>query len=60
MTLFLPPEDPALNKPAIEVCVDQIPSTEIQSIIDQMMEIAKGKQIDTGDGVMVGLAAPQI
>lgn len=35
-------------------------SEEIQSTIDYIVKIAQGNQIDLGNGVMVGLAAPQI
>ena len=60
MPLFTPPGDLSLSMSVPDVCIDSIPSKEIQSIIDYMLDIAKVMQIDTGNGVMVGLAAPQI
>ncbi len=60
MPLFVLPSDPLLNRSADVVPVESIQSVEIQSIIQKMMEVARMNQIDTGDGVMVGLAAPQI
>lgn len=60
MSLFTPPHDPSLTMRAAEVCVEDIPSQDIQSIIDLMLDVAKGNQIDLGYGVLLGLAAPQI
>jgi peptide deformylase len=60
MSIFIPPSDVSLTKPASIVDVEHIPSKEIQSIINSMLDIAKGNQLDTGNGVLVGLAAPQI
>jgi peptide deformylase len=45
---------------ADEVNVQKITSTEIQSIIDRMLQIARGERSDPNATVMVGLAAPQI
>lgn len=60
MSIFILPSDPLLNRLAETVPVESIHSFEIQSIIERMMEVARMNQIDTGDGLMVGLAAPQI
>lgn len=60
MSIFLPPSDASLTMIASIVNVEHISSKEIQSVIDHMLVIAKGNQVDLGNGVMVGLAAPQI
>lgn len=60
MPIFSAPSDPILNASAQEIPPDQITSPEIQEIIEQMLQIARGERIDTGKRVMVGLAAPQI
>lgn len=59
-SIFVPPGDPSLTLSAADVPADEILSEEIQAIIDRMLDIAKGHQTDTGNGMMVGLAAPQI
>lgn len=60
MSIFVLPHDSSLNRPSEAVPVESIRSDEVQSIIKKMMEVARINQIDEGDGVMVGLAAPQI
>lgn len=60
MSIFVPPSDPSLTMSASNVNVEHILSEEIQSIIDHMLDITTGNQVDMGNGVMVGLAAPQI
>jgi peptide deformylase len=60
MSIFVQPSDASLRMPASSVSVEHILSEEIQSIIDHMLDITKGNQVDMGNGVMVGLAAPQI
>ena len=60
MPIFILPNDPSLNRDSETVPVEKIQSEEIQAVIQKMMEIARMNQIDTGEGVMVGLAAPQI
>lgn len=51
---------PLLKGQALEVSVECMASDEIQSIIEKMMGIAEYYRTDRGNGVMVGLAAPQI
>lgn len=60
MSVFIPPNDALLTMSASHVNVEHILSEEIQSIIDDMLDVTKGNQVDMGNGVMVGLAAPQI
>lgn len=60
MSIFVLPHEPSLNQPSEKIPIELIQSAEIQSIIQKMMEVARMNQIDTGGGVMVGLAAPQI
>ena len=43
-----------------EVSIEKITSEEIQSVIKKMMMIVENYREDNGNGVMVGLAAPQI
>lgn len=52
--------DPVLRNQASEVPIDHIASEEVQSIIEKMLRIAGNYRNDNGNGVMVGLAAPQI
>ena len=58
--IFIHPGNPSLTMPSANVHVEDIRTPTIQSIIDQLLDIALGNQIDNGNGVMVGLAAPQI
>lgn len=60
MPIFLYPGDPLLTMSADEVNVEDISSEEIQSLIDRMLHLSDDNQQDTGFGIMVGLAAPQI
>jgi peptide deformylase len=60
MSNFLLPNDIRLNEPSAEVPISEIPSKEIQDLIDRMFEISGGNRKDGGKGVLVGLAAPQI
>lgn len=60
MPIFIPPSDPMLNQVAAAVPVNDISSDEVQAIIDRLLAIAQDNQVDLGNGVMVGLAAPQI
>lgn len=60
MTLFLAPTDSRLNEVSTEVCPCEIPSEEIQGILDQMVEVAFGNTKDRSKSILVGLAAPQI
>ncbi len=57
---FAPTDHPILSQRAEEVPVEQIPSGEIQWLIDEMLAIAKGERSDVMKRVMVGLAAPQV
>lgn len=57
---FVPSSAPLLQNKAIEVPIDLITSDEMQSIIEKMMHVAGNYREDSGNGVMVGLAAPQI
>jgi peptide deformylase len=57
---FVPPDHPVLRMRSIEVPADQIRSSEIQGLIDEMLLIAKGERADLQKRVMVGLAAPQL
>lgn len=56
----VPPSSEILNLIAKEVPVEEIRSIEIQSLIDKMLRIARGRQGDSRYPTMVGLAAPQI
>jgi peptide deformylase len=57
---FLPVDHPILKNRCVEIPIDQILSPENQSLIDEMLAIAKGERTDLEKRVMVGLAAPQI
>jgi peptide deformylase len=60
ISLFLSPNDPRLNEESAQVCPCDIPSSEIQAIIDTMIQVAYRKTIDKTKSILVGLAAPQI
>lgn len=60
MSIFVPPSDSLLTMPSASVHIEHIHSEETQSIIERLFDIAKGNQVNLGNGVMVGLAAPQI
>lgn len=57
---MLDPSDPRLCQCAAEVPAHEIASVEIQGLIDEMFQIAKGERADLSKKIMVGLAAPQI
>lgn len=59
-SFFVLPCDPLLRNKASEIPTDLIVSDEVQSIIEKMMRIVGNYREDRGNGVMVGLAAPQI
>ncbi len=52
--------DSLLKNKASEVPIELIVSGEVQSIIEKMMKIIGNYRENRGNGVMVGLAAPQI
>lgn len=55
------PTDPILNRVADEILPQKVDSTQIQDIIDRMLELSAGKGHDKKDSrQMVGLAAPQL
>lgn len=58
--MFVPTDHAILRMRSAEVPIEQIGSSEIQELIDQMLEIAKGERSDLQKRVMVGLAAPQL
>ncbi|MBS0633843.1 MAG: peptide deformylase [Verrucomicrobia bacterium] len=60
MNIFVVPSEPRLSLPVEEVAIADIPSQEVQDVIDNMYEIARGERTDGEKKVMVGLAAPQI
>jgi peptide deformylase len=60
MSLFLPPNDPALNERIDGLCPCYIASEEIQQNIDQMLDVSYSHTKDRTQSVLVGLAAPQI
>jgi peptide deformylase len=57
---FVSPNSDTLNQVAKEVVLDEITSSDIQSLIVGMLKIAQGEQGDKEHKSMVGLAAPQI
>lgn len=57
---FIDPSDPLLQSSVSEVAPCEIDTPEIQEIIDTMYSIARGERQEGENGVMVGLAAPQI
>lgn len=60
MLEFVPPTHPVLKEKAAEIRYEEIGGEEIQSIIDQMIDLACGEQKDINRPILVGLAAPQI
>lgn len=56
----VPPEGEVLNIVAAEIPVNSIQSPEIQSLIDMLFRVAKGRKGDDNYPTLVGLAAPQI
>ena len=57
---FVPPDHPVLRTRSEEVRVEEITSSEIQELIDEMLVIASGQRSGPLDRVLVGLAAPQV
>jgi len=57
---FVAPNDPVLTRVAVLVDVADIQSTETQTSIGEMFEVALGEQRDARKPLLVGLAAPQI
>lgn len=57
---LIDPTADSLNRQSLEVPLEKISSHEIQALIDEMLNIAKGEQGDSARKTMVGLAAPQI
>lgn len=57
---FIAPTDTRLNETSEEVPVSEILSDEIQTIIENMIDIALGKTRNLTKSILVGLAAPQI
>ncbi len=57
---FIDPTDTRLNETSEEVPISQIQSDEIQTIIENMLDIALGKTRNFKKSILVGLAAPQI
>lgn len=60
INIFVVPSEPRLSMPVDEIAIVDIPSKEVQDVIDTMYEVASGERIDGEKKVMVGLAAPQI
>ncbi|MBP7074289.1 MAG: peptide deformylase [Rhabdochlamydiaceae bacterium] len=60
MSHFLPPHDPRLNEPSLEVTQEELSSKEMQDLIEQMYTIAGGERGAPENRGLVGLAAPQI
>jgi len=56
----VPPESEVLNLIAVEIPAEEIPSQEIQNLVDTLFRIAYGRQGDAKHPTLVGLAAPQI
>lgn len=54
------PSDPILQSVMPEVPVAEMGSPEVQSIIDQMIAVAKGERTGWNTPLLVGLAAPQV
>ncbi len=57
---LIAPTHPLLNHTSQEVSAEEIKSAEFQSLINNMLTLAKGEQGDAKRKTMVGLAAPQI
>ncbi len=57
---FVLPNDPILVKRAKEISPDLIPSSDMQKLVDKMLNFAYGEQTDRKKPILVGLAAPQI
>lgn len=59
-SLFVKPNDPILLKIAEEIPTSAILSAETKSIIDTLLHVALGEQMDQTKPILVGLAAPQV
>jgi len=57
---FVKPDDPVLIKRAEEIKPEEIKSPETQEVIEKMLNVAYGEQVDRNKPLLVGLAAPQI
>ncbi len=57
---FVKPSDQILVRKAEEVKPDEIKSSEIEAIIERVLNAAYGEQVDRNKPLLVGLAAPQI
>lgn len=57
---FVEPNDPVLLKIAEEIPEQAIVSPETKSMIDTLLHVALGEQMDQTKPILVGLAAPQV
>lgn len=57
---FLKPENNLLREKSKKIPIPEIRSEENQKLIQNMFDVARGKQGDKKKGVLVGLAAPQV
>ena len=57
---FAKPNDPILVKVAQTIPKDKITSNKTKEIIQKMLKVAFGEQVDEKKPLLVGLAAPQI
>ncbi|MCL4352911.1 peptide deformylase [Patescibacteria group bacterium] len=60
MEKFVKPDNPILIERAEEIKPEEIESPETQALIEKMLTIAYGEQVDRMKPLLVGLAAPQI
>lgn len=54
------PSDPILLKIAEPILESEVTSTNTQALIERMLNVAYGEQVDRNKPLLVGLAAPQI
>ena len=57
---FVKPNDPILVQKAEEIKPEEIKSSELEDLIEKMLNAAYGEQTDRNKPLLVGLAAPQI
>lgn len=57
---FVDAHDPILDQKSRRLSVEEIQSSKMQVLFDQMLRLARGEQGDLTKSVLVGLAAPQI
>src|SRR3989344_5610848 len=57
---FVKPNDPILVQKAEEIKPEEIKSSELEALIERMLNVAYGEQVDRNKPLLVGLAAPQI